>query len=245
MDKYFDVNIEFNKKRVDDIIEKIIIERKSGYVCSVNANIVSIANKDEKYKKIINKSLVNICDGSILAKYISIIYKGRYYSYVGADLFIEYIKNKKYRYLFLGNTEEVLSSLKLNLKNDFGKQTVQNSKFMPLPISSVDKFDYQNIANEINIFNPDIIWVSLGAPKQEEFMYNILPYIKCGVMFGFGAILNFYSGLEKYKRAPDIFLKYRLEWLYRLKQEPHKTYKRLKNEFLQMIILGLKEKWKS
>ena len=45
-------------------------------------------------------------------------------------------------------------------------------------------------------------------------------------MFGFGAIFNFYSGLPGQKRAPKPFIYFKLEWLYRLYQEPSKNFKR-------------------
>ncbi len=54
----------------------------------------------------------------------------------------------------------------------------------------------------INDDEPDIIWVSLGAPKQEKFMNLLLPYLNKGVMFGFGAIFNVYAEMPNLKRAP-------------------------------------------
>ncbi|MCS2525263.1 WecB/TagA/CpsF family glycosyltransferase [Bacteroides ovatus] len=58
----------------------------------------------------------------------------------------------------------------------------------------VDQFDYPAIAKQINELHPDIVWVSLGAPKQETFIHNIFPCIEQGVLFGIGAAFNFYTG---------------------------------------------------
>jgi N-acetylglucosaminyldiphosphoundecaprenol N-acetyl-beta-D-mannosaminyltransferase len=91
---------------------------------------------------------------------------------------------------------------------------------------SVDKFDYPNIAREINLKEPDVIWVSLGAPKQEMFMHHLLPHLREGVMVGIGAVFNFRSGIKEFRRAPNIILKMKLEWLYRLLQEPKKQWKK-------------------
>ena len=101
--------------------------------------------------------------------------------------------------------------------------------FETLPFEKVENFNYQAIANMINQDNPDIIWVSLGAPKQEEFMYKILPYLNRGVMFGFGAIFDFYSEATNKQRAPKIFLILKIEWIYRLIREPRKQGKRITN----------------
>ena len=75
----------------------------------------------------------------------------------------------------------------------------------------------------INADNPDIIWVSLGAPKQEMFMSRLKPYLKRGVMFGYGAIFNFNAGVGAVRRAPKLMLRMRLEWLYRAFAHPRRA----------------------
>jgi N-acetylglucosaminyldiphosphoundecaprenol N-acetyl-beta-D-mannosaminyltransferase len=89
----------------------------------------------------------------------------------------------------------------------------------------IEEFDYKYIAKEINAIKPDIIWVSLGAPKQEIFMSKIAPYLDQGLMFGIGAAFNFYIGkieLPQWNIGPFRFI-----WLSRLMAEPKKLYGRL------------------
>ena len=160
---YFNVKLEFDKEKFDKIVDEAIQTGKVGYVCSVESNNLTVANTDTKFLKVLNGALVNNCDGSILAKVLSLIYKRKLESYIGADIFIKYIGMCKYRQFFLGNTPEVLSGLKNNLsKLD---PEIKNMRFETLPFRSVDEFDYKSIAHMINEDNPDIIWVSLGAPK--------------------------------------------------------------------------------
>lgn len=201
MDNFFNINIEFDHDNVDRIIQDHIKARKKGFVCSIEGNIVTVANNNLTYNKIVNSSLVNICDSSYVAIFYSLLKRKRTKPYIGADLFIKYIKMKKYNQVFLGATPEVLESLKKQLQIIDPK--ISKMHFMNLPFMNVEDFDYENIAKEINLLKPDIIWVSLGAPKQEKFMYYILPKLSQGIMFGFGAILNFYSGIEELKRAPE------------------------------------------
>jgi N-acetylglucosaminyldiphosphoundecaprenol N-acetyl-beta-D-mannosaminyltransferase len=223
--KVFDVRFEFDKHKVDSIIEECINNNGKGYVCSVEANIMANTYYNPNYKNIINNALVNICDGGSIAFFASMIHKKKFNTYIGADLFIEYNQNRNYRYFFLGNSPEVLNGLKKNLSSF--NASINQMRFETLPFEKVENFDYQSIANMINEDNPDIIWVSLGAPKQEEFMYRILPYINRGVMFGFGAIFDFYSGANNIKRAPKLFLALKIEWVYRLALEPKKQGKRI------------------
>lgn len=226
MQKYFNINLEFSCESVDSIIENTIQVGGKGYVCSVEGNILCQANKNIKFNKIVNNALVNICDGSSIALLSSLIYRKKLHTYVGADLFIDYIKNKNYSYIFLGNTSKILNGLKNELMKLNPK--IKDMHFIPLPFKNVDEFDYLSISNEINSINADIIWVSLGAPKQEEFMFKLLPFLNRGVMFGFGAIFNFYSGIPSFKRSPIFFRKLHAEWIYRLIQEPKKQIFRVK-----------------
>ena len=70
-----------------------------------------------------------------------------------------------------------------------------------------------------------IIWVVLGAPKQEKFMNKLLPYLKSGEMIAVGAAFKFYSGTDE-KRCPQWIQKHHLEFVYRICQDPKKQLKR-------------------
>jgi N-acetylglucosaminyldiphosphoundecaprenol N-acetyl-beta-D-mannosaminyltransferase len=232
MNKYFNVNLEFDKQVVDSIIEDAIVTGKKGYVCSVESNNLTVANKNKAFGDVVNNALVNICDGSMLALILGKIHGKELKSYIGADLFIEYIQKKKYRQYFLGNTAEVLAGLKANMAKIDPR--IENMTFSELPFRKVEDFDYPAIADQINKDNPDIIWVSLGAPKQEFFMSMLLPYLNRGVMFGFGAIFNFNAGAGQVKRAPLWMRKLKMEWLYRATEEPKKNIPRYWN-FIKIL----------
>ena len=224
MKPYFNVLLEFDKAQFDKTVFEAIENGTVGYSCSVESNNLTVANKNPEFLKVLNGALVNNCDGSVLAKILGKIHHEPLDSYIGADIFIKYIKMKKFKQFFLGNTEEVLEGLRKNLSQIDSK--IANMKFMTLPFRKVDKFDYQGIAGVINAENPDIIWVSLGAPKQEMFMSRLQPYLKRGVMFGYGAIFNFNAGVGEVKRAPKWMLNLRLEWLHRALEQPQKNIPR-------------------
>ena len=222
--KYFNVRIEFDRERLDSTIFDAIERGEAGYSCSVEANNLTVANKNPEFLDVLNGAWVNNCDGSVLAKILAWIHNERIDSYIGADIFTKYVGMKRFRQFFLGNTEEVLAGLRENLSKVDPK--IRGMRFETLPFRSVDEFDYQGIADMINADNPDIIWVSLGAPKQEMFMARLKPYLKRGVMFGYGAIFNFNAGVGNVKRAPKWMLKLRLEWLHRALEQPQKNIPR-------------------
>lgn len=224
MRSYFNVPIEFDKKTVDDIIQTTIADNGKGFVCSVEANIIATANRDPSFMNVVRSALVNICDGSMIAAILSAVHRKPLRPYIGADLFTEYVRLRHYRQFFIGNTREVLDGLRTNLSKI--DPAIASMRFEELPFRNVDEFDYPAIAGMINAEEPDIIWVSLGAPKQEEFMYRLEPLLYRGVMFGFGAIFNFNSGAGNIRRAPVAMRRLKLEWLYRAFDEPKKNVPR-------------------
>ena len=115
--------------------------------------------------------------------------------------------------------------------------------FKELPFKNVADFNYKQIGEDINKNNPDLIWVSLGAPKQELFMSMLLPYINRGIMFGVGAAFNFNAPSGKIKRAPLWMRKNRLEWLYRAFEEPQKNVPRYWN-FIKLLPQLMIHEWK-
>jgi N-acetylglucosaminyldiphosphoundecaprenol N-acetyl-beta-D-mannosaminyltransferase len=234
---FFNVKIEFDVEEVDSIIRRTINNEGKGYLCAIESNNVTIANKDERFLKIVNDSLVNICDGSVLAKVLRIIYGRKFKSYRGDDLLNKYVRSDDFSHFFLGNTEEILDGL----KNNLGKinNSILKMPFESLPFRKVEEFDYKSIADMINAARPDIIWVSLGAPKQEIFMSMLLPYLDFGIMCGVGAAFNFNAGVGPVRRAPRLMRSFHLEWLYRAYEEPKKNiprYLRFLSIFPKLLI---------
>lgn len=225
MKEYFGLKFEFDHSDVDSIIDEYISANRPGYVCSLDGNNFSLAMKDREHLDLLNNAIVNNCDSTWVPFMINSIYHTQYTNYCGADLFIDYIKKRKYKQFFLGASAKVLQGLKCEMsKLDPG---IASMKFEELPFLSVEDFDYQGIADMINAEAPDIVWVSLGCPKQERFMQRLLPFLNRGVMFGFGAIFNFYSGLsDAPDRAPQWMIRNRMEFLYRIFQEPKKQLRR-------------------
>ena len=220
MKKYFNINFQFNHQELEKTIEETSHEDK-GYCCFVDATSLVYSYKNEKFRNILNTSLVNSCDGSYIALLASKIHDEQFKEYIGPDFFKKFIY-KSYPQFVIGNTKEVFDKIKVKLELN-GNDT-SNLFFIPLPYKGVNEFDYQKIAFQINQKHPRFIWVSLGAPKQEEFMFKLLPHIEKGVMIGVGAALNYFTG--EVKDIPDWARKTRLIWLHRIFTEPKKQIKR-------------------
>lgn len=232
----FNINIEFDSQVLRNTIEKHIEEQKKAYVCVIDGNIITLVQKDLKYREIINQATINTCDGSSIAMMVNKIYGTNYSAYSGPDIFEHYIE-KPYKHILLGNTAKKVEQIKAKVKE---KGLDLDMQHVDVPFVPVEEFDYEGIARQINDIKPDIVWVSLGAPKQEKFIANIFPYINQGVFFGIGAAFNFYTGdLHNNKKEVGGV---RLIWLERVFKEPKKQLKRVGNYLLAMPKMYWEEK---
>lgn len=223
MKTYFNINYEFDKVQVHNSIEKQVKAGNPGYVCVSDGVILDIANRDPEYLKVVNGSMFSICDSSYVPLYIKWIYGERYEQYCGSQIFMDIIKSRKYRMIFMGTSQEILDGLKANLVEV--NPDVEEMQFIELPFRKVEEFDYASVAEIIENDGADIIWVALGAPKQEIFMSLLKPHLKRGVMIAVGAAFKFFSGVEA-KRAPAWMVKMHMEFVYRIFKEPRKQLKR-------------------
>jgi len=83
MNNYFGINLEFDSNKIHQLIAKAISGNQKGYVCVVDGNVLTIAQKNQVYRTIINNSLVNTCDGSSIAWLAGKIYKKDFRAHTG------------------------------------------------------------------------------------------------------------------------------------------------------------------
>ena len=232
MERFFNVNYEFDQAEIFRCIDETVVSGGKGYVCGVDGNVLSYVQQNEEYRNVINHALFNISDSSWVPIYLRWIYGKSVKAYPGPQLFIDIIKQHKYRMYFLGSKPEILEGLREQLCHV--NEDVHDMVFKALPFCEIDDFDCAEIGNSINADAPDIIWVSLGAPKQEQFMYRLEPYLQRGVMIAVGAAFKFYSGVPGQQRAPKWIQHLHLEFVYRLFQEPKKQSVRVKNYLMTL-----------
>lgn len=240
METYFNIRYEMDKGEVHRAIDRQIQKGFPAYICVVDGVVLNIANRDPSYLNVVNGSMFSICDSGYVPVYLTWIYGIKREQYCGSQIFMDLIQKKKYRMFFMGTSTKTLVALKENLVKIDNR--IADMTFWELPFRSVDQFDYQEIADKVNADEADIIWVALGAPKQEIFMSKLKPYLHRGVMIAVGAAFKFYSGVEE-KRAPQWMVKHRLEFVYRIFSDPKKQLKRCWWIVMTLPML-LFEEWK-
>lgn len=225
----YNVHLTFGEKSVDSNIDYIVNNNLKGYVCVADINVIANCMQSAEYRDIVNNATFNTCDGSFLAFLRNIKYqlKPRLSAYNGPEIFKKYIKKQNIKQLLIGPSNEDFLLLKGMLHGD--SEYLYN---MELPFLDVEEFDYKEIAHKINSIRPDIVWVLLGAPKQEKFIKNIIPHTQTGLYFGVGAALNFFFGRVS-NRTFSVF-GLRFIWLERIFKEPKKQIKRIFN-FIKVL----------
>jgi N-acetylglucosaminyldiphosphoundecaprenol N-acetyl-beta-D-mannosaminyltransferase len=86
---------------------------------------------------------------------------------------------------------------------------------------------------------PAIVWVGLGAPKQERWLHTVSPLAPAAMLFGVGAAFDFLSGAKP--RAPRVLQRAGLEWAYRLATEPRRLWRRYLTTNTRFALLAARE----
>jgi N-acetylglucosaminyldiphosphoundecaprenol N-acetyl-beta-D-mannosaminyltransferase len=140
-----------------------------------------------------------------------------------------------HRHFLYGSTEATLSLLEQELKRRFPRAVMAGSYAPPFrPLSEQEERDADRMVNRAN---PDIVWVGLGAPKQERWMAAHRPHLNASVLIGVGGAFDMVAG--KVRRAPRFIRRMGCEWMYRLAQEPGRLsgrYLEANTKFVRMLI---------
>lgn len=238
--KILNTNINVtNMQEVVNYLTENLEELRGDYVCVSNVHTTMLSYWDEDYNRVQNSGAMALPDG----KPLSIVCRRRgFYDAArvpGPDLMPEIFKISKehgFRHYFYGGSEETLNRLEKELKKNYPWLTIAGM-YSP-PYRPLTQEEDEQIISAINQAKPDFIWVALGAPKQEEWMYAH-QFKVCGVMLGVGAAFDFCAGTVK--RAPSWMQELCLEWLHRLLQDPRRLFSRYLSTNLSFLIKVGKE----
>ncbi len=222
MERYFHIRYEFDRDAVHRLIADTLAQGRSGYICVADGNVLTHVQRDVAYRSTVDGALFSICDSGWVPLYLRWLYGIRRQQYCGAQIFQDIVRAGEHRMAFLGTDDATLADLRCKLAE--WNPAVVDMPFEALPYRDVEGFDYPAIAERLNAAGVDIIWVALGAPKQDEFMKRLTPHLQRGVALGVGAVFNFYSG--RIRRAPRWMVALKLEFVHRIFREPRKQIAR-------------------
>lgn len=207
-------------------------ERKNRIVVTPNAEILQAYANDPKVHETLLQADYVIPDGIgvvLASRRLGTPLKEKVAGVELAAHLIARCEQDGKRVYFLGAKPGVAELAKENfLKKHPELQVVglRNGYFQPE--------DEPEIIEEINSLDVDMLFVCLGAPRQEIWMVEHRPLLKVGVMLGLGGSLDVFAGTVK--RAPRWMIRLGLEWLYRICKEPWRLKRVMELPFFLMSI---------
>jgi len=221
-------------------ISNVIEKGDKIFVAHPNSFIIMEINRNPVYRKAFHRVDLATADGMPIV-WASYILGERIEERVsGADFFELMLKRsveRGYTCYFLGGGPVGGNKLIRNLEKKFPKLKIVGNK---APISrDVSPGLSKNIVKEINSLSPDILWVGLGSPYQENWVSNYIDNLDINVALGVGASFWYFGGIKK--RAPYWMRRIGLEWMYRILGEDinlfwKKRYYAIPIEFILPII---------
>ena len=270
MANIFSLNVDnFTKKQVLGKISEFLADGRQHWIATVNPEIALKARKDKEYCDILNKADLRVADGMgiILA---SLFFGERLRERItGVDLIYDILADLNCfvnrpailpggndgnpRVMIIGAENNSREKAEEKLKKLFSSVelgiSLLSMKFNKENNGEIRKNNKENremlaeLNREIGKFAPDILFVAFGAPRQEQWICDNLPFLtSVKLAIGVGGAIDMISG--KLPRAPKIIRKIGMEWLWRLWLEPRRVG-RIFNAIIVFPYLAIKYRLKN
>ena len=213
------LGVNIDKVNIDEAVDRIfemLDERKCHSVFTPNSEIILEAYKDHKFSEVLNSADLLTADG------IGVVYASKILGNpigeraAGFDIacgVIDRISESGHRLYLFGGKPGVAERAKKNLEEKYPFIQIVGTRN-----GYFQDDESPRIVNEINSVGAEIVFVCLGAPKQEKWIRENQDKLRARVLMGIGGSLDVFAG--KVERAPEFYCKHGLEWFYRLKKEP-------------------------
>jgi N-acetylglucosaminyldiphosphoundecaprenol N-acetyl-beta-D-mannosaminyltransferase len=227
--------------RAAEVICKAIATEQKGYVCVTGVHGVMEAQRNPEFRAILDRALLVTPDGTPTVWVGRLQGHSRMKRVFGPDLMFEVCSRsiaKGYSHFLYGGKPGVAEDLRQRLTQRFPGIRIVGTYTPPFrALSSNERAKLEECLEEAR---PDIVWIGLSTPKQEQFMAEMIQRLSCKLMVGVGAAFDFHTG--QLRDAPPWVKKLGLQWLDRLRQEPSRLWKRYlinNSSFLLRIVLQM------
>ncbi len=202
-----------------------IAARRPSYVCISTVHCVMEAQRNPRYRQILNNSFLTTPDGMPLVWVSRLQGRAEVSRVYGPDLMLALFAASEtagYRHYLYGGAEGVPEALAARLRERYPRAQVVGT-YSP-PFRELTPEEDAEIVRRINDSGADIVWVGLGTPKQDYWMAEHDGRLAAPVMLGVGAAFDFHAGRKR--QAPRWMQRSGLEWLFRLLTEPRRLWYR-------------------
>ena len=221
-------------------VSKILITSTNNRVAICNANTLVRSVRNNTIRSTINNFTIKAPDGFPVAKALSFLTKQKFLRVDGYKVFLQTIENglsSGTKHYFFGNNDKTTQLMINKLTEKFPDMKI--SGYICPEFMGADDL-VKKYKEEIKNVNADIIWISLGFPKQELFIDTLCNEIDTPINFvGIGAVFEWVAGTKK--KAPEWIANLGFEWLLRLFQDPKRLYKRYLIDNTLFILYFLRQ----
>lgn len=227
-----------------DLFDGWIQQKQQKRICVTPVNCVVWANKNKGLQALYNTADLTLCDGVPLIWASKFLGQQKLRGRVtGLDLLPLYIERcylKHFSMFFLGAAEGVALEYRNQLEEKYpGIHIV--GVYSPPYTKEFSNEENEKMIELINAAKPDILWVSLTAPKQDFWIQQNYQQLNSSINIGIGGALDVAVG--KFNRSPIWMQKNGLEWLYRFINEPKRLFRRYFIEAPAFIPIIIKQKF--
>ena len=241
----YPITTKNRKACVEEIYSWILTGEKNKYFVCANPHSLELAEYDRIFKDAILNADMITPDGSGIV-IASKMLKGLItYKVSGSGIFRGLSRKlnecKKYKYFFLGSTEEILAQLKNKMAETYPDIEVAGVYSPPFKTEFSDD-DNIKMIEAVNKARPDVLWVGMTAPKQEKWIYHNRGQLDVKFIGPVGAVFDFFTG--NVERSHPLFIKTGLEWLPRLIKQPLRLWRRMFLSAPKFMLKVFRQKFK-
>lgn len=245
--KEYILKIGVNKESEDIIIDRLLEfmyrKDKQRVITCANPHSIILARKDQVLYNSLNESDFCLPDGTGVVLASKILNGDIKRRICGPDFFekLNNISNnmkEEVKYFFLGSTEETLKMIKQKMNILYPNIKVVGIYSPPFGAWPAE-INNQIIAM-INNSSANVLWVGLGSPKQEKWIYENISKLNVNVVAAIGAAFDFFAQTKR--RTPRILGDLGLEWFFRFLMEPVRLWKRNIISMPTFVYLVFKER---
>ncbi len=224
------ISLQIDPVEFPQAIEKVknlALNRLPSFVCFANVHMIIESHLHKSFAKRVNTANLVLPDGQPVAKLCKLLYNKDQERIAGMDFMprlldsINQEEGEGFKVFLYGSEQRVLETLQCNLVEKYKSIRIVGAISPPFRTLTTEEQD--GYLDQINRSSANIIFVSLGCPEQEKWMFEHHKKINA-VMLGVGGAFKVLAGLQL--RAPKWMQQTSLEWFYRLIQEPRRLFKR-------------------
>ena len=232
MIEYFEKLFKDGQDEFEKSLHHNLVEERKTFVVTANPETLMIGQDNKEFDRVLRDENVTIVpDGIGVVKAGNILgyqVKGRVTGVEIAQFLLKEANIENKSVFFFGAKQQVLDALVEKVKKEYPNLKIAGYK------NGYEK-DKDSVFKEIQKVEPDVVLVALGIPQQELLISRHYNSLKKGIFVGVGGSFDVLSGTKK--RAPKLFIKCNLEWLYRIVKEPQrlKRFYRSNVKFISLI----------